>query len=280
VCDARAIAPFFRIPGLLQQNSVEQYLAAHNYMTWSVDFLADDWTHINSQEVARRAIERIEARGRGILLLHDIQPATALALPDILKELKTRGFKIVHVVPATADRPKTVSEPEQWVARRTPEQHVWPRPLMVGAGAPEPLLAIPSPESFGIVHFGEPVVRVALEQTLEGPVMYDGEPPLSPVPTWPRAVVNAAQSQPTVLPAPGVQNFRYSRPFRLGKPRETQAATRKRAAIVRASAKNQTTTHRETAGAPAAGGPPRTPRTVGHQLTVMRRSIMPWSQWQ
>src|ERR1700736_5991815 len=94
----------------------------NNYMTWSVDFLADDWTHINSQEVARRAIERIEARGRGILLLHDIQPATALALPDILKELKTRGFKIVHVVPATADRPKTVTEPEQWVARRAPDQ--------------------------------------------------------------------------------------------------------------------------------------------------------------
>jgi hypothetical protein len=61
--------------------------------------------------------------------------------------------------------------------------------------------------------------------------MYDGEPPLSPVPTWPRAVVNAAQSQPTVLPAPGVQNFRYSRPFRLGKPRETHAATKKRALL-------------------------------------------------
>jgi hypothetical protein len=51
------------------------------------------------------------------LLLHDIHPATALALPDILKELKARGFKIVHVVPATADRPTTVTEPEQWVAR-------------------------------------------------------------------------------------------------------------------------------------------------------------------
>ena len=38
--DPKAIAPFFRIPGLLRQNSVEQYLAAHNYMTWSVDFSA------------------------------------------------------------------------------------------------------------------------------------------------------------------------------------------------------------------------------------------------
>ena len=69
-------------------------------MTWSVDFLADDWTRISAQEVARRAVNRIEARGRGILLLHDIQPATALAFPEILRELKARGFKIVHVVPA------------------------------------------------------------------------------------------------------------------------------------------------------------------------------------
>ena len=57
--DPKAISPFFRVPGLLRQNSVEQYLAAHNYMTWSVDFLADDWTHINNHEVAKRAINRI-----------------------------------------------------------------------------------------------------------------------------------------------------------------------------------------------------------------------------
>ncbi|TMJ22630.1 MAG: polysaccharide deacetylase family protein, partial [Alphaproteobacteria bacterium] len=63
--DPKAISPFFRIPGLLRQSSVEQYLAAHDYMTWSVDFLADDWTHISNREVARRAISRIEARGKG-----------------------------------------------------------------------------------------------------------------------------------------------------------------------------------------------------------------------
>jgi peptidoglycan-N-acetylglucosamine deacetylase len=155
--DPKAIAPFFRIPGLLRQNSVEQYLAAHNYMTWSVDFAADDWTHINAQEIARRAISRIEARGKGILLLHDIQPATALAFPEILKELKARGFKIVHVVPATPDLPKTVTEPGQWAVRHTPEPKIWPRTLVTGE-SPEPVLAAPSPASFGIEKFG-PVIR-------------------------------------------------------------------------------------------------------------------------
>jgi peptidoglycan-N-acetylglucosamine deacetylase len=124
--DPQAVSPFFRIPGLLRQKSVEQYLAAHGDMTWSADFLADDWTRINNSEVARRAISRIEARGKGILLLHDIHPRTVLALPEILNELKSRGYKIVHVVPAAADRPKTATSAQQWVVHPTPEQHTSP----------------------------------------------------------------------------------------------------------------------------------------------------------
>src|SRR5262249_22194105 len=93
--DPQAVSPFFRIPGLLRQKSVEQYLAAHGDMTWSADFVADDWTRINNSEGARRGISRIEARGRGILLLHDIHPRTVLALPEILNELKSRSYKIV-----------------------------------------------------------------------------------------------------------------------------------------------------------------------------------------
>ena len=73
--DPQGVSPFFRIPGLLRQKSVEQYLAAHGDMTWSADFLADDWTRINDSEVARRAISRIEARGKGILLLQRHPPS-------------------------------------------------------------------------------------------------------------------------------------------------------------------------------------------------------------
>ena len=45
-------------------------------------------------------MQRLDAKGRGILLLHDIHPATAMALPSLLKELKDRGYRVVHVVPA------------------------------------------------------------------------------------------------------------------------------------------------------------------------------------
>ena len=53
-------------------------------------------------------MQQIEARGSGMLLLHDIKPATVLALPIILRELKSRGYRIVHVEPATV---------AQWLTR-------------------------------------------------------------------------------------------------------------------------------------------------------------------
>jgi peptidoglycan/xylan/chitin deacetylase (PgdA/CDA1 family) len=145
--DPRAIAPFFRIPGLLRQDSVEQYLERHHYATWSLDFLADDWTHISANEITRRALQRIEARHRGILLLHDIQPATALALPTLLAELKARGYKIVHVVPSTPDRPATVAQSADWVQRHPLKS--WPRVLPDPAPV-QPGPGVPAREAFGL----------------------------------------------------------------------------------------------------------------------------------
>jgi peptidoglycan/xylan/chitin deacetylase (PgdA/CDA1 family) len=35
-------------------------------------------------------------------LLHDIQAKTATMLPQLLRDLKARGYRIVHIVPAGA----------------------------------------------------------------------------------------------------------------------------------------------------------------------------------
>ena len=109
-----ALAPFFRIPGLLRAEGVEAYLASQGIQTWSADFPADDWRHVPSSRVYELAINRLEAKGKGILLLHDIQARTVAALPRILHELKARGYRIVHVVPATPELPATPTEPQQW----------------------------------------------------------------------------------------------------------------------------------------------------------------------
>ena len=117
----KSLAPFFRIPGLMRAEAVEDYLASQGIQTWSADFPADDWRHISSQRVYDLAIQRIEAKGKGILLLHDIQPRTVAALPRILATLKERGYHIVQVVPATPDRPATPTEPQQWQLHPTSE---------------------------------------------------------------------------------------------------------------------------------------------------------------
>jgi len=111
-------APFFRIPGLLRQSSVERYLASQNLMTWSADISSDDWRRITGKEIVRRTLKRLEEQGgKGMVLLHDIQPATALALPGLLRELKMRGYRIVHVVPASHSQTTTATHPSQWRVR-------------------------------------------------------------------------------------------------------------------------------------------------------------------
>jgi peptidoglycan/xylan/chitin deacetylase (PgdA/CDA1 family) len=109
--DPRAVAPFFRVPGLLRSAQVENYLASQSLAVWSADEVADDWHRgITAQQIVNKAISRIEAKDhRGVLLLHDIHPATVMALPALLKELKAKGYKIVQAVPA-GERPKSVPE--------------------------------------------------------------------------------------------------------------------------------------------------------------------------
>jgi len=102
--DPDKVAPFFRFPGFARTEAAEEYLASRHIMVWSADFPADDWKRIGVNGVVHRALSRIEAKGKGILLLHDIHERTVEALPIILKELKTRGYHFVHVVPASPNR--------------------------------------------------------------------------------------------------------------------------------------------------------------------------------
>jgi peptidoglycan/xylan/chitin deacetylase (PgdA/CDA1 family) len=164
--DDTALAPFFRIPGLERATAVEDYLASQGLQTWSADFPADDWRHIPASRVYDLAIKRIEAKGRGILLLHDIQARTVAALPRILHELKARGFRIVHVVAATPQLPATPTEPEQWqlhpVLETVAISH-WPKlPHFVFASSdslPAPALSDFDGRDGQLVSAGEPFDR-------------------------------------------------------------------------------------------------------------------------
>src|SRR4051812_47272593 len=115
-----AATSFFRIPGFLRRHEVEIYLQSRHLATWSADAVADDWRHINASEVVRRALANLDEKGKGILLLHDIQPATALALPELLRELKAKGYRVVHVVPGKGDTGVPVAVKSPPIAEEAP----------------------------------------------------------------------------------------------------------------------------------------------------------------
>jgi peptidoglycan/xylan/chitin deacetylase (PgdA/CDA1 family) len=169
--DPKEVAPFFRIPGLERQEEIDDYLQSRGLMTWSADFVADDWKHISASEVYRRALQRIEAKHKGVLLLHDIQPATVAALPRLLQELKRRGYHIVHVAPTTPEQPKTITEPSEWLMSShkpssTPgtEPSAEPAPLSLRPTSHDTAVARPQPEQADanthvVVHIPLPPTR-------------------------------------------------------------------------------------------------------------------------
>jgi peptidoglycan-N-acetylglucosamine deacetylase len=96
--DKGAVAPFFRAPYLETTPALDAFLASQRLMLWSIDAQADDWQNITPDQVVERALTSVEKKRKGILMLYDIQPQTAAALPKLLIELKARGYRIVHVV--------------------------------------------------------------------------------------------------------------------------------------------------------------------------------------
>lgn len=128
--DGASLSPFFRIPGLARNDAIEAFTRSQGLQIWSADFPADDWRPVSSKRVHDLAIQRLKGKGKGILLLHDIQSRTVAALPGILRDLKAGGYRIVHVVPATAELPATPTEPIQWLLN-PPSEHTpmarWPK---------------------------------------------------------------------------------------------------------------------------------------------------------
>jgi peptidoglycan/xylan/chitin deacetylase (PgdA/CDA1 family) len=119
-----AVAPFFRFPGLARTAHAERYLHSHAIAIWSIDIDTSDWKPVSAEHLIRSTLARLQAKGRGIILLHDIQARTALALPTLLRELKQRGFYVVHVVPTQAP-----ALPATELIAMPPSRPAWPVPF-------------------------------------------------------------------------------------------------------------------------------------------------------
>ena len=92
--------PFFRFPGFAANSALLDRLQARHIVVFGADLWASDWLPLGPAQELRLILARIERAGSGVVLLHDTKAQTAQMLPALLRELKRRGYRIVHVVPA------------------------------------------------------------------------------------------------------------------------------------------------------------------------------------
>jgi peptidoglycan/xylan/chitin deacetylase (PgdA/CDA1 family) len=93
------IAPFFRFPDLQQPPVLLSYLAERNIATFSTDIDSFDFKMRQPEQVIKSVMSKLEKRGKGIVLMHDFRHATGEAMPELLRQIKAAGFKVVHMVP-------------------------------------------------------------------------------------------------------------------------------------------------------------------------------------
>jgi peptidoglycan/xylan/chitin deacetylase (PgdA/CDA1 family) len=93
------VAPFFRFPDLQHPPQLLDYLAQRNIAIFSTDIDSRDFKLHKPEEVIKSVMTQLDKRGKGIILMHDFKKHTAEAIPELIRQLKAGGYKVVHMVP-------------------------------------------------------------------------------------------------------------------------------------------------------------------------------------
>ena len=75
------------------------YLGERNVASFSTDVDSWDFKIKKPEELTKSLMGKLRKAGKGIVLMHDFQKVTSIALPQILEQLHQEGFKVVHIVP-------------------------------------------------------------------------------------------------------------------------------------------------------------------------------------
>ncbi|GEM_PF-990236 len=144
----RDVAPFFRFPYLSENRTVNQHLNRLGYGVFAIDVDSLDYKFSNPNSMANRVMTELNRKGKGIILMHDIQKVTARGLDQLLTRMHKAGYKVVHirgrggkdpvapvlvssaepekttvkpivVAANTTQKAKAKSKPENWELRKT-----------------------------------------------------------------------------------------------------------------------------------------------------------------
>jgi len=86
---------FFRFPYLAQTGALRSAVANRGQVILDVDIDSKDYFTSTPATIAARTMDRVRARRKGIILMHDIHTRTAAMLPLLLSQLKAGGYKVV-----------------------------------------------------------------------------------------------------------------------------------------------------------------------------------------
>jgi peptidoglycan/xylan/chitin deacetylase (PgdA/CDA1 family) len=95
-------APYFRFPALRQPQELIDYLGKRNIAIFSADMDSFDFKMRKPEQVRQSVMAKLKKHGKGIVLMHDFQHATAEAAMDLLNDLKAGGYKVVFMKPKFA----------------------------------------------------------------------------------------------------------------------------------------------------------------------------------
>jgi peptidoglycan/xylan/chitin deacetylase (PgdA/CDA1 family) len=109
------ISPFFRYPYLRDSPATLAHLASRNIAMFSTDVDSFDFKRQSSEKLVENIMKKLEKHGKGIILMHDIQPHTAKAMPALLAALKAGGYKVVHM--KAKDDLKTLAEYDKLIEK-------------------------------------------------------------------------------------------------------------------------------------------------------------------
>jgi peptidoglycan/xylan/chitin deacetylase (PgdA/CDA1 family) len=121
------IAPFFRFPALQQPPEALTYLGTRNIGIFSADFDSFDFKMRRPEQVRESVMSKLKKHGKGIILMHDFQHATADAIAQILDDLKAGGYKVVQMRPR--DQLKPLPEYDAIVMKEIKTPNVSGRPV-------------------------------------------------------------------------------------------------------------------------------------------------------
>ncbi|MBL8573048.1 MAG: polysaccharide deacetylase family protein [Hyphomicrobiaceae bacterium] len=142
---------FFRYPGLFNSTNINTFLTEKRMGAFAADATGNDWVKgYDGPKVLARALMEVEQQNGGILLLHDTKVSTSSITAELLRELKARGFKVVHMVPK---RKLPVAMAPQMAAGT-------PVPLQQRAITPPPALStLPQPMPGGVTPLPAALVK-------------------------------------------------------------------------------------------------------------------------